>query len=221
MNLTEKEWKMKKFTLIELLVVIAIIGILASILMPSLNRARHKAFQAVCLSNQRQVATATISYIIANKDYAPEDDQLAGSDNPGGKTWYDRLIPQYLPEGTIVEGGPSNVILCPLGRKDLQKWQSTISMNSKINGKAWGDQPKVTNATASETMLLIDSYLRFRSAWTASFTLERMIEGDEADRIARHLNYAAVTYLDGHSESTSYKYLLSKDSTDTFWDAEQ
>jgi prepilin-type N-terminal cleavage/methylation domain-containing protein/prepilin-type processing-associated H-X9-DG protein len=50
------------FTLIELLVVIAIIAILAAILFPVFAKARAKARQTSCLSNQRQIATAILSY---------------------------------------------------------------------------------------------------------------------------------------------------------------
>ncbi|MBM3499887.1 MAG: prepilin-type N-terminal cleavage/methylation domain-containing protein [Armatimonadetes bacterium] len=51
------------FTLIELLVVIAIIAILAAILFPVFARAREKARQASCLSNQKQIALGFLMYV--------------------------------------------------------------------------------------------------------------------------------------------------------------
>lgn len=50
------------FTLIELLVVIAIIGILASILMPSLAAARNQAKNVQCLSNLRSLGAGMMLY---------------------------------------------------------------------------------------------------------------------------------------------------------------
>ena len=53
----------ERFTLIELLVVIAIIAILASILLPSLARAREQAKVVVCLSNLHQIGLAFQLYL--------------------------------------------------------------------------------------------------------------------------------------------------------------
>ncbi len=59
------------FTLIELLVVIAIIAILAAILFPVFARAREKARQSTCISNQRQIAASVQMYAQDHEETMP------------------------------------------------------------------------------------------------------------------------------------------------------
>jgi prepilin-type N-terminal cleavage/methylation domain-containing protein len=68
--------RQRAFTLIELLVVIAIIGILASLLLPAMNKGKLKAYGIACMNSHRQLSIAWRMYSDDNQDkllYASEN----------------------------------------------------------------------------------------------------------------------------------------------------
>lgn len=77
----------KSFTLIELLVVLAIIGVLVTLLLPSLKQSRESAKSAVCRSNLKQMGTLITMYESNSDGYFPAH----GLTDPWRVTWDDEL----------------------------------------------------------------------------------------------------------------------------------
>ena len=96
------------FTLIELLVVIAIIAILASLLLPSLARAKETGRGVICINNLRQFGIASFAYA---------DDQ--NGHFPSFRNWL------YTKPGKLASGRlnpylkSANVYMCPTDKRDL------------------------------------------------------------------------------------------------------
>src|ERR1051326_1878120 len=99
----------RAFTLIELLVVIAIIGILMSLLLPSLITAKERARRVSCKSSMRQFSLAVHMYAGDNEDRLPP-----GASNKGAE---DDHLPVLcnVTSNAIVQysGGSQRMAHCP------------------------------------------------------------------------------------------------------------
>lgn len=113
------------FTLIELLVVIAIIGLLLSVVLPGLRKAKEKAQQVVCLSNLRQWG---VLFTLYTQDY--DGDMPIGWN--GGTMWMTELMAYY--------DGADDLRMCPSVKKFLSEipdWDDS-SQGNDLTLAAWG-----------------------------------------------------------------------------------
>jgi prepilin-type N-terminal cleavage/methylation domain-containing protein/prepilin-type processing-associated H-X9-DG protein len=127
--MTHKRDGWRAFTLIELLVVISIIALLVGILLPALGAARKTAQRAVCLSNQRQVGVAMMTYATGNDDRLP---YTIYQENGIETRWWHRLILDGAAVGSTEDGSNSNLV-CPSDEKPYLAGANSTPPNPNDN----------------------------------------------------------------------------------------
>lgn len=135
------------FTLIELLVVIAIIAILAAILFPVLAKAREKARQAGCSSNQSQLAKAHHLYMDDHAGRFVLWGMPAARPAPDNCDFWYVLLEPYIKNHRLRD----SVWRCPSeGYKGLRVTYWTNSWLNEWSGGCFGINPTGRSALYSK-----------------------------------------------------------------------
>jgi prepilin-type N-terminal cleavage/methylation domain-containing protein len=218
------------FTLVEVLVVVAVIAVLASLLLPSLSRAKQKAYSALCKSKLHQMGIAVRMYVEEHDGNFPF--YFTDSDGMTGY-WWERFYPYISIRWT------NRAFHCPSytgGLSDGHSWagshdpvvagsyaynaRGTLIDGSSTLGLGWNDIVPIGSQlrarpvsesrvlVPSQMFVIADSRLDIIPGFTNAYGFPELIPyvaKPSARDLARHGNGDNSLSCDGHVELVSWK----------------
>ena len=215
--------KKQNFTLIELLVVISIIAILASMLLPALNKARETAKNAKCKSQLKQLGIYFLMYADNNDEFLPyisatfaSSCYCADKNLMPAKEYVGYDYEKACPWNTT--SSRESLYMCPSSNIALEYYMISYGYNCYL-GYAKGHGKLSRHKHHSQTMLLIEKGFHKGTTETYPWYAARTLSPAYTEGYIlgmRHNGSANMTFLDGHVENR--KTVPPAVSSDVFFD---
>lgn len=219
--------KTRNFTLIELLVVIAIIAILASMLLPALQKARESGRGASCVNNMKSLGTTMSMYADAYNGFAPAISGKYRSDKPGNNCNWSYALSNngFLSEGDKIFYCPSSSVTDKQAalkkNSNEQSWSYYtygLRMNKDNNTAFRIATSPITCAdsgvgpfSASSFYLFSDSVLTSDATYPGTAVLHPIAtSADNYKLAARHSKRANLWFADGSTRSYTKNELVDQ-----------
>lgn len=212
--------KTKEFTIVELLVVIAIIAILASMLLPALNKARQSAIKIKCSANLKQHGVVMNSYTIDFDAYVVP---FNSTDPPSLGKYKNNIlddlgylkVSKWYNDSNIWGGAISGIYRCPATHEEDFLEGAGYAINF-IHMQAYGKSVKFSQLSKPSNYYYMGDICAIknnqkRTSHNYMFCPYKYGWTDPAIEQAdpRHLNRTNVVHFDGHVTDYSYMELRS------------
>jgi prepilin-type N-terminal cleavage/methylation domain-containing protein/prepilin-type processing-associated H-X9-DG protein len=202
------------FTLIELLVVIAIIAVLASMLLPTLTRAKESARSSHCLGNMRQLGLAARFYADDNADELPRSQHSAFAS--GVMPWERTLAPALGSSVSRWTNLLTSVYRCGSDRKN-EPWSYGLNVYFELGpDDDYAGKPQTWRRVAQVKKPAATILFAENQSAADHIMPHFWISGVDAEDVdgKRHRQKANYAFVDGHSQLLRFVQTYEPPRTD-------